>query len=126
MSITPEKINGGTITGLKEMERGWLKFSNQKEYDEFRKEHHGVSGHKMGQTKSVPLPDFDFTNHDLIIVWASRTVNILEVKELSDKEIVIREDVPEYADAIAQMVFAGYYLMFRTSQGSSTKVRWVD
>jgi hypothetical protein len=126
MSSTPEQISAGTVTGLKEMERGWLRFATQREYDEFRKEHHGVSGHKMGQTKSVPLPDFDFTDNDLIIVWSARTVNILEVKELSVKEIVIHEDEPEHAEAICQMVFAGYYLMFQTSHDNPTTVRWVD
>ena len=126
MSDLPKQIGAGTLTGLDEMKRGWKKFTSQEEYDLFRQDHHGVSGHKMGQTKSVPLPDFDFENHDLIIVWAARTVNILDAKKLSDDEILIFEDEPEFADAIAQMVFAGYYLMYRLDKNSPTIVRWVQ
>ena len=124
MSELPKKISAGTITGIDDNKRGWQRFSTQEAYDEFRQTHSGVSGKKMGQTRSVPLPDFDFNSNDLIIVWASRTVNILEVKELTNEEIVIFEDEPEFADAIAQMIFAGYYLMFSTGKSEPTKVRW--
>jgi len=79
----------------------------------------------MGQTSAVPLPEFDFDGQDLIILWTGRTVSILEVRAITVEAIEVHEDVPEMAEAICQMIFAGGYEMYAVPRGLPTVVRWV-
>lgn len=124
---TGEKVGTGLVTGIEDFKRGSVHIRDQAAYDAFRRDHERVVGRDKRDMHGEPLPDFDFTNRDLVIVWTGSMYRTLEIVSIGS-EITARETLPSYDEnAVARMVNVGCYEMISIPKSDKPiGVRWMD
>lgn len=89
-----KKAGAGILHGTRDKQNGWKHFTKAEEWDAFRKAHPGPQKGSKEAEDERPLPDFDFSKHELLIVWAgtmTRELDIVSVRpgvvEMHEREL---------------------------------------
>ena len=121
-----KSAGSGLLTGIEDKRCGWKHFRDAAVYDEFRKTHSDVEGRGKRDAHGVPLPDFDFSQRELVIVWAGTMYRTLEIVSVKPGVIEARETMPSFNEDEAQrMLGAGNCEMISVPRtGKPVEVRW--
>lgn len=122
-----KSVEQGLLTGIEDKKSGWRHFADAAAYDEFRKTHSGVEGRGKRDAHSVPLPDFDFSKAELVIVWVGTMYRTLEIVSVKPGIVEARETMPSFNEDEAQrMVNVGNCERISLPRtGKPVEVRWV-
>jgi len=115
------------MSGIEDKKRGGAHFREAAAYDEFRKSHARVVGTSKLDTRSEPLPDFDFASRELVLVWGGTMARSVEIVAVRDGIVEAKEILPNYdEEMVARMINVGTYKAISIPRGAKpVEVRWV-
>lgn len=121
-----ERVLRGILTDVKPMERGWVLISDPAAWDDFRAVHGLMKGRKMGQCHREALPPWPEGAGRVLVFWAGRSVNELELREASPKLFRVYEAEPPDANEICQPVFVAICEVWALPDGANPEFVWLD
>jgi hypothetical protein len=127
-AATGESVGSGLIGGIEDGRRGGAHLRDREAYEQFRAKHHRVEGRGKRDAHSAPLPDFDFTKQDLVIVWSGTMYRPVEIVSIGQDAVEAREERPEFNEsAAARMHAVGCYRMIAIPKADKTlEIRWAE